>query len=184
MTMPDRTIIETMDALAAHLDAFDAITRSAHATYRAYAPSVLVELDSRAQAVCTYCHMVAEADRRFLGRSGIRPFDIRGLKLWLFEEGNAVIRFKKMDEDGLTRNYPTKQAKDFDAGRELPGLPMPPVRLTAGYWLDETGIEFVRAQIAKPAHRKRAIWCAAIVPITERKEGERAWRDVTRQRHF
>src|SRR6266481_1233344 len=112
MLMPDRTIIQTLDALAPHLDDFDAIARSAHAVYRAYAPSVLIELDSRAQAVCTYCHMVAEADRRFLGRLGIRPFEIRGLKLWLFEEANAVLRFKKMDEDGLTRNYPTRQAKD------------------------------------------------------------------------
>jgi hypothetical protein len=182
--MPDRTIFETMDALGVYLDDFDAITRSAHALYRTYAPNVLVELDSRAQAVCTYCHMVAEADRRFLGRAGVRALDIRGLKLWLFEEANAVMRFKKMDEDGLTRNYPTKQARDFDAGRQLPGLPQPPVRLTAGYLLDLTGLEFVRSQIAKPAGRKKAIWCAAIVPIAERKEGERAWRDVTRQRHF
>jgi hypothetical protein len=170
-----------MDALDAHLDDFDQIARIAHGRYRAYAPADLIELDSRAQAVCTYCHMVAEADRRFLGRPGIRLFEIRGLKIWLFEEANALIRWKKMDEDGLHRNYPTKQARDFDAGRELPGLPMPPVRLTVGYLLDVTGADFVRSQIAKPAGRRRALWCAAIVPFEERKEGERAWRDVTRQ---
>jgi hypothetical protein len=181
--MPDRSIVETMDALAAYLDDFDAITRNAHARYRAYDPAVLIELDSRAQAVCTYCHMVAEADRCFMGRAGIRPFEIRGLKLWLFEEPNAVVRFKKMDEDGTTRNYPTKQARDFDAGRELPGLPMPPVRLTAGYWLDPTGVNFERSQIAKPAGRK-TLWCAAIVPQDQRREGERAWHDVTRQHHL
>ncbi len=173
---------ETMDALdALHLlDAFDQIARAAHARYRAYKPEDLVELDNRAQAACTYCHMVADADRRFLGRAGIRVLDIRGLKLWLFEEANAAIRMKKMDEDGRSRNYPTKQAKKFDAGADLPGLPMPPVRLTAGYLLDVTGTTFVRAQIARPVGRG-AMWCAAIVPREERTAGARTWRDGTRQ---
>jgi hypothetical protein len=182
--MPTRTIDEVMTALEGRLDEFDLITRLAHNRYRAYSPADLVELDSRAQAVCTYCHMVAEADRRFFNQVGIRAFEIRGLKLWLFEQADVVIRFKKMDEDGLTRNYPTKQAIDFDAGRELPGLPMPPVRLTAGYLLDPTGVEFVRSQIAKPISPKRTLWCTAIIPTEERKAGERAWREVTRQRSF
>jgi hypothetical protein len=141
---------------------------------------VLIELDKRAQAACTYSHMGADADRRFLGKDGITPIDIRGQKLWLFEAVNAVVRLKKMDEDGRTRNYPTKQARDFDRGYDLPGLPMPPVRLTAGYLLDPTGVNFVRTQISRPVGRG-TMWCAAIVPAEERKADERAWRDVTRQ---
>jgi hypothetical protein len=127
--------------------------------------------------------MVADADRRFLGRAEVRLIDVRGLKLWLIESANAVIRWKKMDEDGKTRNYPTKQARDFDAGRELPGLPMPPVRLAVGYLLDATGIELIRTQIAKPVGKK-ALWCAAVVPREERKPGERVWCDVARQGHL
>jgi len=137
--MPDRTMTETLDALGALLDDFDQITRIAHARFRAYRPEDIIELDTRAQAACTYCHMGSEADRRFLDRSGIRLIDLSGLRLWLCEDANAVIRFKKMDEDGRVRNYPTKQARDFDRGFDLPGLPMPPVRLTAGYLLDPTG---------------------------------------------
>jgi len=139
--------------------------------------------DIRAQATCTYSHMVAAADRRFLGQPGIRPLDIRGLKLWLFETASIVIRFKKMDEDGRSRNYPTKQARDFDAQLELPGLPPKPVRLTVGYLLDETGSEFVRCQIARP-DRREALWCGAVIPREDRKPGERIWIDVTRQRRF
>ena len=41
-----------------------------------------------------------------------------GLKLWLAESANVVIRLKKMDEDGRTANYPTKQAQDYDAQRD------------------------------------------------------------------
>jgi hypothetical protein len=89
-----------------------------------------------------------------------------------------------MDEDGKTKNYPTKQAKDYDAQRELPGLPLPPVRLTAGYWLDRTGQIINRVQIARPDGKRLPIWCAAIVPPEQRKAGERIWIDVTRQRGF
>ncbi len=182
--MPNRTLDQTMNALSAHLDELDQIARSAHARYRAYSPADLIEHDARAQAACTYAHMNAEAGRRLLGRAGIRDIEIRGLKLWLFEDANAVIRLKKMDEDGRTRNYPTEQAKDFDRGNDLPGLPMPPVRLTAGYWLDETGTQFERTQVARPVGQKRTKWCAAIVPLESRKETDRAWIDVTRQGHF
>ena len=106
-----------------------------------------------------------------------------GLKLWLFETASVVIRFKKMDEDGRSRNYPTRQARDFDAQLELPGLPPKPDRLTVGYLLDETGTEFVICQIARPDGRE-ALWCGAIVPRGDRKPGDRIWIDVTRQRRF
>lgn len=181
--MPKRAIGEIMNAMGSFLDDFDQITRTAHTRYRAYNPADLLELDARAQAACTYCHMVAAADRRFDGMARVRPFEIRGLKVWLLEEPNVVIRLKKMDEDGVSRRYPTKQAKDFDAGKELPGLPMPPVRLTVGYLLDATGSEFVRSQVARPRGRSIS-WCAAIVPQERREIGKPAWIDVTKQSRF
>jgi hypothetical protein len=96
--MPHRTMAEMLDAVGDDLlDDFDGLTREAHSTYRSCDPAVLIEHDVRAQANCTYSHMVASADRRFLGRPGIRPLDIRGLKLWLFETASVVVRFKKMD---------------------------------------------------------------------------------------
>ena len=180
--MPTRSLAETMTALEWILDDLDQIARLAHAKYRAYAPDVLLELDARAQAACTYAHMGAEADRRFIGRAGVRDLDIRGLRLWLFEDANAVVRLKKMDEDGLTKNYPTEQAKDFDRGYDIPGLPMPPVRLTAGYLLDApTRTQFIRTQVARPIGRKRTLWCAAVVPLEDRRAEGRAWIEVTRQ---
>lgn len=179
--MPDRTMQDTMDSLGDELlDAFDQIARSAHARYRAYRPEDLIELDPRAQAACTYSHMLADCERRFGDVRGVRLIDIRGQKLWLFEQARAVVRLKKMDEDGRSRNYPTKQAKDFDAGLDLPGLPMPPVRLTAGYLLDRTASMVLRTQVARPIGRG-IMWCGAIVPREERKAGERVWVDVTRQ---
>lgn len=184
--MPTRTMDETLDSVGeALLDELSAIVRAGHSRYMTYRPEDLVELDVRAQSACTYCHMHAEADRRLMGRDGIRTMEVRGgLKLWLVESANVVFRLKKMDEDGKTRNYPTKQARDYDAQRELPDLPLPPVRLTAGYWLDATGQIINRVQIARPNGRRVPTWCAAIVPNEERKAGERIWIDVTRERRF
>jgi hypothetical protein len=169
-------------ALIAHLvDDIDEIARIGFATYRGYEAAILVEHDRRAAATCTYCHMVAEADRRFMGRVGIIPHDVAGLKVWLVG-GDAVLRLKKMDEDGHSRNYPTKQARDYDRGEPLPGLPPPAIRLTAGYLLDETETQFIHTQIAKPKGR-RIDWCAALVPPSP-ATGGRCWMDVTRQKWF
>ena len=181
--MPKRSISEIMEAMDGFLDDFDQIAREAHGRYRAYNPADLLELDVRAQAACTYAHMVAAADRRFDGKPRVRPLEIRGLKIWLLDEPNVVIRLKKMDENGASRRYPTKQAKAFDAGKELPNLPMPPVRLTIGYHLDRTGAQFVRSQVARPEGRSIA-WCAAIVAQEDREVGKPIWIDVTKQSRF
>lgn len=179
--MTERPLEDIVSSIEPWLDDFDQIAHIGHSRYRAYSPEDLIELDRRAQAACTYSHMLAEANRRFLDRKGVRPIEIRGLKLWLFEKADVVVRFKKMDEDGLTRNYPTKQAVDFDRGFDLPGLSMPPIRVTAGYLLDKTGTSVERTQIARPIDRKRTMWCVAIVPQEDRVAGEQIWKDVTRQ---
>ncbi len=94
--MPHRSLDQIMTALGPSLDEFDQIARAAHSIYRSYPTNVLLDHDPRAQAACTYAHMNAEAARRFTGRDSIRELNIRGLKLWLFNEANVVIRLKKM----------------------------------------------------------------------------------------
>jgi hypothetical protein len=180
-------MLETIDAVMQRLepllDELDAIPRAAHAVYRSYNPAHLIEHSSRAQATCIYDHMVAEAERRFGQRSGVRPIDVRGLKLWVFDQ-HTVVRFKKMDEDGSTANYPTRQAKDFDLNRELDGVPPKPIRVAVGYWLDPTSTRIERVQIARPNGSKRVDWCAAIVPSEARKDGGKLWQEVTKQMRF
>jgi hypothetical protein len=177
---------ETLAAIGnTGLDELNDIVRAGHTRYMGYRPEDLIELDVRAQASCTYCHMLAEAERRYIDRPGIRMLELNGgLKVWLLEAVSVVIRLKKMDEDGRSRNYPTQQAQDYDAQLELPGLPSPPVRLTAGYWLDATGQIINRVQIARPSANRYPTWCAAIIPQEERRAGERIWIDVTSQRGF
>lgn len=180
--MAERSLEEVMESIDFLLDDFDAIARDAFALYREYNPAALVEHDARAAAACTYCHMLAGAERRFADKPGIILEDVRGQKVWIVGAA-AVVRFKKMDEDGRVRNYPTKQALDFDRGVVLPGLPPEATRLSVGYVLDPSATEVRRVQIAKPLSRS-VDWCVAIVPPADRELVGRRWTEVTRQQKF
>jgi hypothetical protein len=179
-----RTIHDLMGALQPYHDILDAISREAHDTYVSrYDPSLRLEHGSRTQANCTYDHIVAAADRALLDDANVIPKDIRGLKVWIFKSQDVVIRFKKMDEFGNSRTYQTRQQKDYDKGIELPGLPVPPVRLTAGYLLDRTGSQYIRSQIARPGEMT-VDWCAALIPAELREDNTATWTEVTAQRRF
>lgn len=179
-----RPMAGVMDGVEFLVDDFDGICRYAFATYRGYVPEVLIEHDPRAAAACTYAHMAAEAERRFVRHyPRVQLHDPRllgGLKVWRIEDF-ALIRFKKHDEDGYSRNYPTKQARQYDRGATLPGIPPEAVRLSVGYLLDASGTEYIRTQVAHPLSR-RVDWCTAIIPIGDRRSGEKGWKDVTRER--
>jgi hypothetical protein len=170
-----------MDRLESLLDLFDSIPREAVALYQTYPPKVLIEHSTRAAATCIYDHMVAAADRKFLDRDDIKVLTIQGLRLWLIgKDQHTVIRWKKMDEDGRSRNYQTKQAEDFDKQMELTGLPPKPTRITVGYLQEGTGTGVSRVQLSRPNGRN-VDWCAAIVPKDKRVDGAKIWVDITNQ---
>ena len=181
--MVNTDIEVVMGRVRPHLDVWDGILRRAHSKYASYPPEFAIDLDSSTQAHCTYRHILADALRLFGAEQYIRHFDIRGQNLWLFEDANVLIRFKKTDKDGVSSNFPTRQALDFENGMPLTGLPPEPTRLNVGYLLDDTGIGFVRSQVALPVG-KRTLWCAAIIPQDERVSGQGKWHDVTREPHF
>lgn len=174
------TQADAMSVLDPIFDDLDAVCRLAHAKYRGYPGDVLIEHDQRAEACCIYAHMLAEAERRLTERSEVVALNIKGLFLWVVSDA-VTIRFKKMDEDGRSRSYPTKQAKAYDQQSQLPGLPAPPVNLVVGYLPDATSSEIVRIQVARPRDRKSMEWCAALIPTPEQVVGRPRWIDVTRQ---
>lgn len=173
---------QAMSRLDQYFDELDSICRGGLSRYQQYPADVRVEHDGRAAAACIYTHMVALADELLSDKPGVVFKTIRGLKVWIIGE-QATIRFKKMDEDGKTRNYPTKQAKDFDRQLPLPGIPSPPLNLVVGYLPNPLGTDVERVQVARPSD-KAIDWCAAIVPVSDRAIGEPRWIDVTRQASF
>lgn len=177
--MPEWTQQDAMSQLDPYFDEFDAICRGGLARYREVQADIRIEHDKRASATCIYSHMVALADRLLTDKPGVIFKTVRGLKVWIVGE-KATIRFKKMDEDGRTRSYPTKQARDFDRQLPLPGIPYPPLNLVVGYLPNALETQVERVQVARPAG-KAVDWCAAIVPTDDRVVGEARWIDVTRQ---
>ena len=82
--------------------------------------------------------------------------------------GPLVVRFKKVDEDLRTSNFPTPTALLFDSQAPLPGIPLGD-RVTVGYLLNEfeTSILGVFVILAKS---DRVLWSyelAAAVDLVE-----------------
>ena len=177
--MTEWTQDQAMSQLDPIFDHLDAICRGGLARYQQYPADIRIEHDPRAKAACIYSHMETQAHARLSDLAGVVPLEIRGLKVWIVGE-KATIRFKKMDEDGRTRNYPTQQAVDFDKQLPLPGIPFPPLNLVVGYWQNSLGTDVQRVQVARPMG-KEIDWCAAIVPTDSQIVGQPRWYDVTRQ---
>lgn len=140
------------------------IVQHGFSRYRGYPADILTEHDPRARAACVFCHMWSEAERRFAdgARSAAAIVRVRGLSLVGFGD-TALVRFKKMDEDGNTRNYPTPQAEAFDAQEKIEGLPPAAVRLSVGYLANPTFTAIERVILSKP-NGESAEWSAAIDP--------------------
>lgn len=172
-----------MGALTPYLDLFDGILRHGHSSYEDYPASLVIDHDASTQAHCTNRHVLAEAHRVLDELPGVSHKEIRGQNLWQIDPANVIVRFKKTDEDGVSANFPTRQARAFDRGGQIPGIPAEPTRLTAGYLLDTTGMGYMRSQISLPT-RRGVIWCAAIIPAANREAEETAWHEVQRQRRL
>ncbi len=180
--MSEWTQDQAMSQLDPIFEELDAICRGGLARYQQYPPDIRIDHDARARAACVYAHMEADAHVRLNDLPDVNPLVIRGLKVWIIGE-MATIRFKKMDEDGRTRNYPTKQAADYDRQLPLPRIPYPPLNLVVGYLPNSLGTDVERVQVARPMG-KTIDWCAAIVPTDEQIVGQQRWVDVTRQARF
>lgn len=157
----DRSLEEILAGIDHLLDDIHAIPHAALTTYRRTPPDIMLEHDTRAAANNVWCHMLAEAERRFASRRRVVLRDIRGMKVWLIED-IAVLRFKKLDEDGRSRNYPTPQQKKFDRGVALPGLPPEAARISAGYVLNKAATDIDWIMVARPNGRAMPHWCVAV----------------------
>ncbi|KCZ83111.1 hypothetical protein HAD_15527 [Hyphomonas adhaerens MHS-3] len=177
--MSEWTQEQVMAELDPYFDEIDAICRGGLTRYQQYPADIRIEHDARAAASCIYTHMVTIAEEQLTPAQGVNFKSIRGLKVWIIGE-KATIRFKKMDEEGRSRNYPTKQIRAFDRQMPLPGIPHPALNLVVGYLPNALGTEVERVQVARPSG-KSVDWCAAILPVEDRAVGQPRWVDVTVQ---
>lgn len=164
--------------LEPYLSVLAAIVRRGFATYQDKYPSeVKAAHDGAAAAKCIHRHVLEELAIGIDGLSGLAIVNARGLMV-LNVHDRAVLRFKKMDEEGYSSSYPTDQAKRFDRQLSLPHIPPAATRLTFGYETDLAFSTIVRILAACPLG-PRTHWCAQ---ITEDVPGFATWVDITPRR--
>lgn len=141
-----------------------------------YSDAARADHTDRAMANCIYSHaekrLIAAADET----AGIFAIDVRGLRVLNYQD-RALARFKKVKPNGKHSNYQTKQQRDYDDQRTLPGIPEPAFRLTAGYQLDASGSALERIMIARPLGRN-ILWTAQVTMIDSAVK----WEDITPDR--
>ena len=93
----DTDIDVVMGRVSPYLDVWDGLLRQAHSVYTSYPPEYVIDHDSSTQAHCTFRHILAGAHRAFDGVPHICHFEVRGQNLWLMEDADVLIRFKKTD---------------------------------------------------------------------------------------
>lgn len=98
--------------------------------------------------------MVDEARDRFSDIEGVDIID--GQTFLVKFADRLLVRFKKIDPELKTANYPTTRAMAFDAQSHLPDLPPVP-RVTIGYEPDTVWANLVSVAVLFPI-RKRAVW--------------------------
>jgi len=104
-----------------------------------------------AEANVLQSYMVQRAKAEFLNVSGVRFLEVNGFHLGIDGsgygvDGSVVCRFKKLSEDGSSRNYPTERAEALRRNEPLPGIPDGATYVDVGYVLNplRTGISLVQ----------------------------------------
>jgi hypothetical protein len=113
--------------------------------------------------------MVKHVKRRFDGSDNVRWFVRRGL-FHLEIDGPLWLRFKKLDRNMRASSIPTRQALSFlnVLQLELPGMPGPVPRLTAGYVLNQLGTAIEGAYVTCPLGSEIRWFIELIEPLTDR----------------
>lgn len=144
---------------------FLAIVNRAWERYMGLPPADRLEIHKfdvfRAGVVSAF--MAGEARRRFDGRrdEGIVARERYRPCMWSFRN-RVLVRLKKMDEQGLSRNLPTERARKINLGLPIQEEELTEaVRVDVGYQLNDLKTEIEQVLIS---HRRgdRAVWKYAI----------------------
>jgi hypothetical protein len=142
-----------------------------------YSAEVVAQHRDRTAANCVYDHGFHRMREELDGAPGCHFLRIGPLLEVLNYHDLAVLRLKKVNGAGRWRNYPTKQQRDFDDQKPLPGLPPEAVRLVVGYQPDPSFSLVERAIVSRPLG-KTILWTAQIVVVDDTC----SWIDITPSR--
>jgi hypothetical protein len=128
------------------------------------APAIQVHLSARTRASLISDHIAAAVRATFGRLPGVRVEERRGFPEVVIHN-RFVLRFKKLDRQGRSRNILTKAQREWlDAQMTLPHMPPEAKRLIAGYVLDALGTKIERMLVTAPANVKTIDWMLDIEP--------------------
>jgi hypothetical protein len=146
--------------LQPHLAGFYKIASSAWDDYQRLPSEALVCFTSRSRASVVHDFMVSRAAGYCEQHSDVVQFEVGGMKGILVRDKYAI-RFKKLDNLGLSRNQPTLQVNQFRSQENLEGLP-DVIHLELGYITDEFAIEVREIRLVYPSGKDANLWEVAI----------------------
>lgn len=129
-------------------------------------PKAKAVLTARSRASNVHDYMVWRA-RSFCETRDDVEVRVRRLMCVLVINTDKVafsIRFKKLDEDGLSRNQPTAQVAMFRHQQTLDGIP-PSHHLEVGYRLSRDQLRIEAIEMVCPSGDKTNAWRCEITPI-------------------
>jgi hypothetical protein len=175
MQIPDPE--KVMRDLEELLPAFSNALNFAFARYfQEYPASVRADHDTTTQANCIYDHILARVQALLEGRKGVRFILAQGLTVLVIRTRYAI-KFKKLQETGVSSNVRTEQSNAFDQQGELAGMPPRAIHLKVGYVPDSSNTLIERMLVVCPNGQSVA-WAQQF------GLGEAAdqWAEVTKQR--
>ena len=143
--MPELSCDDAIEILEPYIDR---LWRCGSLPYRDYIENYPNQSVHRVSTRAGIVHdlMISHMRDEFEGVTGTRIIEPDSVDLTLLEiDERILLRFKKLTDDKLTRNYPTRHARDYDRGQDLPGIPPASQRMTLGYRLNrlQTGVRDV-----------------------------------------
>lgn len=116
-------------------------------------------LDGRARACFINRHIVAQVSSVFSDNHAVRVVDSRGFVELVLIKARLIIRFKKLDKRGVSRNILTPAQRDwFEKQAKLPEMLPKATRLIAGYVLDELTANLSRVLVTLPDGPSAVMW--------------------------
>lgn len=146
--------------LQPHLASFYKIAVGAWNDYQSLPDWALVSFTSRSRASAVHDLIVTRASAYCEQTAEVIQFEISGMK-GILVANKYAIRFKKLDNSGLSRNQPTLQVKQFRSQECLDGLP-DLVHLELGYITDQFQTEVSEIRLVCPSGSDANSWEVAI----------------------
>ena len=161
---------DTYKALAEYYDPLWDIVSEAWEDYRReVSPAARAVFSPRSRASNVHDFMIARCRRFSETVDGVETRVRKAMCVMVVENSPGApvfgIRFKKLDEDGISRNQPTQQVRKFRSQDDLPGL-APAHHLEVGYVLSRDQTQIVAIEMVHPSGDRSNFWRSEILPFS------------------